>query len=161
MYCATCGTPVAPGLSFCNRCGTNLKKESNGSKENSLPGYLISAVVLVAIFGLGIMCGGAIALKKGAELQEPAVVFFMVLCFAIVGFVELFLVRQVSRVIESGRKQEHLDQLTPQQQPLFQPALVPASEVRAAQLRTAPEPVTSVTENTTRTLGHSFRPSLK
>jgi predicted nucleic acid-binding Zn ribbon protein len=159
MYCATCGTPLAPGLSFCNRCGTSLNKERAASQENSIPGYLISAVVLVAIFGLGIMCGGAIALKKGAEMQEPAVVFFMLLCFAIVGFVELFLVRQVSRVIESGRKQESLDQLP--QQPLFQPALVPASEVRAAQLRTAQEPVTSVTENTTRTLEHSFRPSLK
>jgi hypothetical protein len=124
-------------------------------------GYLISAVVLVAIFGLGIMCGGAIALKKGAELQEPAVVFFMVLAFAVVGFVELFLVRQLSRVLDSSRKQEGLDQLTQQQQPLFQPALVPASEIRAAQLRTVPEPVMSVTENTTRTLEHSFRPSLK
>ena len=160
MYCATCGTPVAVGLSFCNRCGTNLKKEPVGSRDNSTPSGLISAVVLVAIFGLGIMCGGAIALKKGAELQEPAVVFFMVLAFAIVGFVELFLVRQLSRVLDSSRRQEGLDQLT-QQQPLFQPALVPASEIRAAQMRTVPEPVTSVTENTTRTLGHSFRPSLK
>lgn len=160
MYCANCGTPVAAGLSFCNRCGTNLKKESAGSRDDATVNSLVSAVVLVGIFGLGIMCGGAIALKKGAELREPAVVFFMILSFAIVGFVELFLVRQLSRVLDSNRKQESLDQLT-QQQPLFQPALVPASEIRAAQLRTVPEPVTSVTENTTRTLEHSFRPSLK
>jgi hypothetical protein len=161
MYCATCGTPVAAGLSFCNRCGTNLKKEPVGSRDNSTVNSLVSAIVLVGIFGLGIMCGGAIALKKGAELQEPAVVFFMILSFAIVGFVELFLVRQLSRVLDASRRQEDLDQLPQQQQPLFQPALVPASEIRAAQLRTMPEPVTSVTENTTRTLEHSFRPSLK
>ena len=122
MYCATCGAPVASGLSFCNRCGTSLNKERTGSPENSMVTSLITAVVLVAIFGLGIMCGGAIALKKGAELQEPAVVFFMVLCFAIVAFVELFLVRQVSRVLDSGRKQERLEQSMQQQQPLFQPA---------------------------------------
>ncbi|MCU1264060.1 MAG: hypothetical protein JWM21_378 [Acidobacteria bacterium] len=161
MYCATCGTPVAAGLSFCNRCGTNLNKERAGATSNPIGGYLISGVVLVAILGLGIMCGGAIALKKGAELQEPAVVFFMVLCFAIVAMVEVFLVRQMSRVLDSGRNQERQEQLTKQQQPLFQPALVPASEVRAAQLRTAPEPVTSVTENTTRTLEHAFRQSQK
>ena len=117
MYCATCGTPLAPGLSFCNRCGTRLNKDRDASHGNSVVSNLIAGVVLVAIFGLGIMCGGAIALKKGAEMQEPAVVFFMLLCFAIVGFVELFLVRQVSRVIESSRKQNHLD--TAPQQPLF------------------------------------------
>jgi predicted nucleic acid-binding Zn ribbon protein len=159
MYCATCGTPLAPGLSFCNRCGTSLNKERAASQEKSLVGSLITAVVLVAMVGLGTMCGGAIALKNGAELKEPGVVLFMVMTFVIVALIELFLLRQVSRVIESGRKQEQLDQLP--QQPLFQPALVPASEVRAAQLRTALEPVTSVTENTTRTLEHSFRPSLK
>jgi predicted nucleic acid-binding Zn ribbon protein len=161
MYCASCGTPVASGLSYCNRCGTSLNRERTSERQNPIAGYLISGVVLVAILGLGIMCGGAIALKKGAELQEPAVVFFMVLCFAIVALVELFLVRQMSRVLDSGRKQERPEQLPKQQQPLFQPALVPASEIRAAQLRTAPEPVTSVTENTTRTLEHAFRQSQK
>jgi predicted nucleic acid-binding Zn ribbon protein len=158
MYCSTCGTPVASELSFCNRCGTNLNKDRGGSQENSLAGGLITGVVLVAILGLGIMCGGAIALRKGGEFQEPAVVFFMIMCFAIVGFVELFLVRQLSRVLEAGGSQKRLEQPS---QPLFQPALVPANEVRAAHLRTVPEPIPSVTENTTRTLGHSFGQSLK
>jgi hypothetical protein len=121
-----------------------------------MAGGLITGVVLVAVLGLGIMCGGAIALKKGAELQEPAVVFFMILSFAMVGFVELFLVRQLSR-LRGGRDQQRLAEPA---QPLFQPALVPASEVRAAHLRTLPEPI-SVTENTTRTLEHSFGQSLK
>ena len=156
MYCSTCGTPVAAELSFCNRCGTNLNKDRGASPENSMAGGLITGVVLVAVLGLGIMCGGAIALKKGAELQEPAVVFFMILSFAMVGFVELFLVRQLSR-LRGGRDQQRLAEPA---QPLFQPALVPASEVRAAHLRTLPEPI-SVTENTTRTLEHSFGQSLK
>jgi len=157
MYCATCGSPVTSGLSFCNRCGTGLKKERSGSKENELGGGLIAGVVLVAILGLGIMFGGAIALKKGGEFSEGAVVFFMMMTFAIIGFVELFLVRQLSRVLGTGVRRE----TEQHQQPLFQPAVVPASEVRAAHLRTLPEGVPSVTENTTRTLENSFRQSLK
>ena len=158
MYCSTCGVPVASELSFCNRCGTNLNKDRDSSPNNSLAGGLITGVVLVAILGLGIMCGGSIALKKSAELQDPAVVFFMVLCFGIVGLVELFLARQLSRVLGAGSNQNLLEQTA---QPLFQPALVPASEVRAAHLRTVPEPIQSVTENTTRTLQHSFGQPLK
>lgn len=158
MYCSTCGIPVAAELSFCKRCGTSLNKERGASEEKSLAGGLITGVVLVAVLGLGIMCGGAIALKKGAELQEPAVVFFMILSFAIVGFVELFLVRQLTRLVGGGRDQKRMSESV---QPLFQPALVPASEVRAAHLRTLPEPISSVTENTTRTLEHSFGQSLK
>ena len=158
MYCATCGSPVTAGLSFCNRCGTSLNKDRSRSKENELGGGLIAGVVLVAILGLGIMFGGAIALKKGGEFSESAVVFFMMMTFVIIGFVELFLVRQLSRVLGTGGKRETIEQ---PQQPLFQPAVVPASEVRAAHLRTLPEPVPSVTENTTRTLENSFRQSLK
>ena len=161
MYCANCGTPVASGLSFCNRCGTSVNKDRSRSKESELGGGLIAGVVLVAILGLGIMFGGAIALKKGGEFSEGAVVFFMLLTFAIIGFVELFLVRQLSRVLGTGSKQQRQELTSQQHQPLFQPAVVPASEVRAAHLRTLPEPVSSVTENTTRTLENSFRQSLK
>lgn len=158
MYCSNCGTPVASELSFCNRCGTVLNKDRTGTRESGAVGALITAVVLVAIFGLGIMCGGSIALKKGGEFSADLVGLFMIFSFTLVGFVEVFLVRQLSRVLASGNKQELASQPP---QPLFQPAVVPASEVRAAHLRTLPEPISSVTENTTRTLEQSFRPSLK
>jgi len=156
MYCSTCGTPLNAGLSFCNRCGTNLNKEPAGAFEKSLAGGLITGVVLVGILGLGLIIGGSIALKVAAEFNEAAVVFFMVLSFATIGCVELLLMRQLSRVLGKGREQMQLEQPA---QPLFQPALVPANEARLAHLRTVPEPVTSVTENTTRTLEHSFRES--
>jgi predicted nucleic acid-binding Zn ribbon protein len=158
MYCATCGAPVTTGLSFCNRCGTSLNKDRGRTKESELGGGLIAAVVLVALLGLGIMLGGSIALKKGGEFSEDVVGFFMVLSFAVIAFVEIFLVRQLSRVLGSGGRRERVDT---QELPLFQPAMVPASEVRAAPLRRLPEGMPSVTENTTRTLENSFRESLK
>ncbi len=157
MYCATCGSPVSAGLSFCNRCGTSLAKERTIEKENTPTGLLISAVVMVAIFGLAITFAGAIALKKGAELGEPVVVFFMLMCFVTIALVELFLMRQVSRVTDAGRNRKQAGQLPQIQEPLFQPAMIPANEIRRSQLRTAPEGVSSVTENTTRTLAHAFR----
>jgi hypothetical protein len=68
--------------------------------------------------------------------------------------VELFMLRQLSRVLgESSRRNERVDQ----PQPLFQPATASPNELRAAPLRTLPEPIPSVTENTTRTLEHSLR----
>jgi predicted nucleic acid-binding Zn ribbon protein len=154
MYCATCGSPLAAGLSFCNRCGMNLNKDRETVPEKSMAGGLITGVVLVAILGLGLIVGGSIALKNGADFQEPAVVFFMLLSFLIIGGVELMFTRQLSRALGKGRDQARLAQPA---QPLFQPALMPASEARVAHLRTVPEPVTSVTENTTRTLGNSLR----
>lgn len=158
MYCSTCGTQLTAGLSFCNRCGTSLNKERDrgGDQDKSVAHGLIAGIVLVAILGLGAICGAAIALKVAAQLQEPAVVFFMILSFAFVGMVELFMVRQLSRVLGKGAEPARLEQPA---QPLFQPALMPASEARVAHSRTVPEPVTSVTENTTRTLGKSFRQS--
>jgi predicted nucleic acid-binding Zn ribbon protein len=156
MYCATCGAPVTAGLSFCNRCGTSLKKDR--PRESELGGGLIAAVVLVALLGLGIMLGGSIALKKGGEFSEGTVAFFMILTFAILAFVEVFLVRQLSRVLGAAGKRPRVDT---QELPLFQPAMAPASEVRAAPLRRLPEGMPSVTENTTRTLESSFRQSLK
>jgi predicted nucleic acid-binding Zn ribbon protein len=156
MFCSTCAAPLAAGNSYCNRCGTNLNKDRTPAQEKSITGALITAVVLIGVLGLGLIIGGSIALKLGAELQEPAVVLYMILGFAVVGSTEVMLMRQLSRVLNKGRDHK---QLEAPPQPLFQPASVAANDVRVAQLRTTPEGIASVTENTTRTLGRSFRES--
>lgn len=156
MYCSSCGTPVTGGLSFCNRCGASLK-ERNEAGHPGVAGGLITAVVLVAIFGLGIMFGGAIALRKGGDLNMDIVGIFMFFTFLIVGTIEIFLLRQLSRVLGAPGKARQAEQAPP----LFQPSSVPANEVRAAPLRALPEPIPSVTENTTRTLEHAFRESTR
>jgi hypothetical protein len=156
MYCSTCAAPLAPGISFCNRCGINLNKDRPVDVGKSLAGGLITAVVLIGIIGLAAVIGGSLALKIGGEFHEAAVVLFMCLSFLVVGTVEVLLLRQLSRVLGQGREHKVLEQPS---QPLFQPAMMPPSEARLAALRSVPEPVTSVTENTTRTLEHSFRQS--
>src|SRR5947209_10496251 len=101
MYCSGCGTPVTSNLSFCNRCGTSLK-ERGETKEKGIVTGLISALVLVGIFGLAIMFAGAIALKKGGDLNMDVVGMFMFFTFVIVGMIEFCLLRQISKVIAGG-----------------------------------------------------------
>jgi len=132
-----------------------LSKEPDDKKGSGVAAGLITAVVFVALGGLGIMFGGAIALKNGGGLTEDVVALFMLLTFAVVGTVEVFLLRQLSRLLESGRKVRQVEQ----QQSLFQPSSVSPHELPRAPLRTFPEAVPSVTEHTTRTLQQSAKDS--
>lgn len=145
MYCAACGTPMAPGLSFCNRCGMSLK-ERNDSKPDSVPAYL-TAISIIGVAGISLMLGGAIALRNGAHLGEDIIGIFMLMTFFIVAMLEIFLCRQLSRLIRASEKREALAQ---------PPLLVGMPlEGRGPQARALAEPLSSVTENTTRTLEYS------
>ena len=144
MYCSACGTPLAPGLSYCNRCGMSLKERQEGSKTGAITAFLI-AITLIGIVGLVIMLGGALTLRKDAGMGEEIVGLFMFMTFFIVALTEFLLVRQLSRLtgsVESKARelpQHHVTQ----------------GEFRPDQPRTLPEPLPSVTENTTRTLEYS------
>lgn len=143
MYCIACGTPLAPGLSYCNRCGASLKERSE-TKSNSIPAFL-TAITLIAIAGLGIMLGGALTLKRDADMNHELVGFFMFFTFVIVVLTEVLLVRQLSRL--TGNTEERRVEAPAQ--------FVPGPDVRSLPARTSVEPIQSVTENTTRTLEYS------
>jgi hypothetical protein len=148
MYCSACATPVAPGLSYCNRCGMSLKTRSE-SKTGAIAAFL-TAITLIGIAGMGIMLGGTLALKKEANLGADELGLFMVFTFCIVVLVEIFLVRQLSRFSSGDKKKD----VTPQYP-------VMPYELPAAQPRTLAEPISSVTENTTRTLDYSRNEPLR
>ena len=151
MYCSACASPVTAGLKFCNRCGANLRKDEEATSSN-LGAGLIWGVVMVTLFGLGIMFGGAIALKNGGGFDSETIGLFMTFCFLTIGTAEVFLLRQLSRVLAAPYRNQRLENTAP----LFQPATsAPGRELRA--VRDTAEPIASVTENTTRTLEHSFR----
>src|SRR4029077_4378113 len=103
MYCAACGTPLAPGLSYCNRCGMSLKEPNSDAKPVPVNSYL-TAITIVGIVGLSLMLGGAIALKNGADFHEELIGIFMFMTFVIVGVVELSLCRQLSRLNRAAEK---------------------------------------------------------
>jgi hypothetical protein len=145
MYCSNCATPLTPGLSYCNRCGANLKEPEVST--TAVSAYL-SAITAIAIAGLGVILGGAIALKNGAEFHEEMIGMFMFMSFIIIGIIELSLCRQLSRV--SGSKKNRVQM--PTQTPVdFRATATP----RELHPRSLSDQVPSVTENTTRTLDYS------
>ena len=143
MYCSGCGSPIAPGLSFCNRCGTSLKERS-GSREVGAIGAIVTAMVVVALAAMGLLLGGPIALKREGGFGEELIVLFMFLTFLICAFSEIFLYRQLSRLTNPKREPMALPA-----QPMMQ------AEFRAPQPLSLAEPSASVTENTTRTLEYA------
>jgi predicted nucleic acid-binding Zn ribbon protein len=143
MYCSGCGTPIAPGLSYCNRCGMNLK-ERRDAKTPSVAAFL-TAITLIGLAGLGFMLGGTLALAESERAGRDIAGFFMFATFLIVAITEILLVRQLSR-ITSPNERKLTD--TPQRSVL-------PSEIHPVQPRALVEPVPSVTENTTRTLEYS------
>jgi len=149
MYCSTCATPLAPGLSYCNRCGASLK-EREDPKAGAVAAYL-TTITMVGLGGLGLMLGGAIALKNGAQLPDDIIGIFMLMAFLIIGIVEIFLCRQLSRVI--GNKEKSQSALP--SQPAMSTELRGPAELGGPQPRALSDPVSSVTENTTRTLDYS------
>ena len=126
----------------------NLKDRSEPSPANPtglVPAYL-TAISIVGIAGLALMLGGAMALRNGAHFDEDFVGFFMVMAFLLVALVEIFLCRQLSRISKGSLNQ----QLLPPPKQTAAPG-----EFRPPQPRALAEPVSSVTENTTRTLEYS------
>ena len=145
MYCANCGTQLMQGLSYCNRCGFNLKERTE--VENKPVKAFLAAITLLGIVGLGIMIGGSLTLSRDAHLSQDIVAMFMLFTFLMVSVIEFMLVRNLSRLLSTPKEN--------QSRPLMQP---PAhQDLRLPQTTNIGEPIPSVTENTTRTLEYARR----
>ena len=143
MYCASCGTQLVQGLSYCNRCGVSLKERTE-VHTGAITAFL-TAITILGIVGLGIMIGGPLVLRKEAGLSQELIGVFMLFTFLIVSVTEFMLVRNLSKLSTSKESQ-----------PRFLPPPVP-QELRLPQASSLGEPVPSVTENTTRTLEYARR----
>ena len=146
MYCASCGTPLTQGLSYCNRCGTSLRERS-GTNTGAISAFL-TAITLIGVGGLGLMFAGALVLRRGALLSQELIGFYMLFTFLIVSMIEIMLVRNLSKLMGEKEKKNYLP--GPQNVP---------NDLRLPQGTPFGEPVSSVTENTTRTLEYLRRDS--
>ena len=146
MYCQTCGNAIAHKTKYCNRCGAQLVTAGEVSPEKTpaekrLDDYL-DGLFWISVFGLGFIIGGTVVLSKIGVRD------FIVLGYAVLSTI-VFLINfgfslwgtlSIMRSSKDGK-------LTMQ----------PGHETRELgppKIDPMPIPVTSVTENTTR----SFEP---
>ena len=143
MYCANCGTALGPGLSYCNRCGFNLR-EKNESNTGVISAFL-TAITVLGTVGLAIMLFGAIVLRRKANLAPELIGVFMTFTFLIVSLTEFMLIRSLSKLLASKESKT-----------LSLPPPV-TNDLRLPRASNFGEPVPSVTENTTHTLEYVRR----
>jgi len=148
MYCSSCGATVPRELSYCNHCGARLvgaKDEAFSGTAGFTPDSLIWAIVGVFVCGLGSIIG-LIAVMKNYGLNDGlmnAAVVSIFLLMLVIEAVFIGLLMGKSRGKEkkqSGRLKEKA-----------------TKELEPAQPRALPEPLTSVTEHTTRAFEPIYR----
>ena len=145
MYCVNCGAPRTQGLSYCNRCGADLRERVESSNTGAITAFL-TAITLLGLGGLGILLGGALVLRRGALLSQELIGVFMLFTFLIVSMTEIMLVKNLSKLFNSSERKNHFPVAPPIPHDLRLPQGTPLGE-----------PVGSVTENTTRTLEYARR----
>jgi hypothetical protein len=143
MYCANCGTALGAGLSYCNRCGFNLREKTES--HTGVISAFLTAITVLGTVGLAIMLFGAIVLRRKANLDPELIGIFMTFVFLIVSVTEFMLFRSLSRLL--GSKESKVRSLPP---PV-------TNDLRLPQQSSLGEPAPSVTENTTRTLEYARR----
>ena len=141
MYYANCGTALGPGLSYCNRCGFNLR-EKNESNTGVISAFL-TAITVLGTVGLAIMLFGAIVLRRKANLAPELIGVFMTFTFLIVSLTEFMLIRSLSKLLASKESRTL--------------SLPVTNDLRLPRASNFGEPVPSVTENTTHTLEYVRR----
>jgi hypothetical protein len=145
MYCPSCGTELASELSYCNRCGANVKPISSqsGVPPRKLVGvaWAISiAVALITLGGFGMIFTLVMALiARGISLSSSGM-FWISFSLLVILAIDWLLVRQLSRVLDMP--QLPADAAQPKKSKL--------SQEPKRQIDAPPEPVSSVTEHTTR-----------
>lgn len=147
MYCENCGKHIDDSLNFCKSCGTQIKKQKDESK--SVLNSLISALIAVAVVGLGILVAlTAILLDKTPDVQP--VFAFAVFYLAVLFGICFMIARQISKVIDKKldieSKPGRPTFKTREEEPMVQ--LPPSITNPLEEFRQPP----SVTDSTTRTL---------
>src|ERR1044072_4283817 len=127
MYCANCGTPRTQGLSYCNRCGADLRERVEPSNTKAITAFL-SAITMLGVAGLAIMLGGALLLRRGAGLSQELVGVFMLFTFLIVSMTEIMLVRNLSKLSGSTERKNAFPAPPPVQHDLRLPQGTPLGE---------------------------------
>jgi hypothetical protein len=144
MYCAKCGGLVNNTLNFCNSCGAKLTRGKDSGGKPAAPLSLlicaVGALDIAALFVFALLT--LIFLERHVDERTMAAILTLYLFF--LAAVNFKLIRLITKLVgvyldNNGSTNE------------TQPANLPSKHT-TAQLDSPRQPVTSVTENTTRTL---------
>ena len=147
MYCQTCGAQLAQPLSYCNHCGADLntlKVEGQAGTAGTAIETLVWVIVGTTITLLGMALGALVLIKNGA-INERLGIAFVILTFVSLVVAEGVLVWRLLRLnrgVEEIRAVPKLNDLSTDE----------PNPVTVRALQEPLEPVSSVTEQTTRTL---------
>jgi hypothetical protein len=141
MYCSSCGVAVGNGLSFCNYCGARLPSTDTGIDSREIrPPFLVAAMAGIFVLGLpGIaflifMLSSALRLDPPSTMAFAWAAFFLLVALEVV-FLTLLLTEKLRKRAAPGKRE------------LQGPHTKELEEKYAGSLA---EPVSSVTEHTTR-----------
>jgi hypothetical protein len=144
MYCLSCGSAVPPGLSYCNRCGADLRPKENEVTRRSgpSPDSLVAGIVFVTIFGLGAVIVLMGVMSRVLHSSDGLINGFAAVTFLSVLLVDALFAWLLLRPKKSVKENVDITQLKE----------TIRAELHAARTSGLPEPVSSVTDHTTRTL---------
>src|SRR6266436_6507575 len=145
MYCSSCGVAVTQGLPYCNYCGAKLSSGDSGDKPpDTRPAGLVGGLVtmMVATFVMGLFAITIFmgVMKSVLHFEYGPLVAFTTLSFLIMLMLEGIFIRLLFRPFK------HRDS---EPRNTFQNNRASTKELEA-QSRLPMEPVSSVTEHTTR-----------
>lgn len=149
MYCLSCGSTVPQGLNYCNRCGAKVndsKVEASAKPAEAFPESLVWAIVAVLIAGIGVIIGLMAVMKEVVGFDMPIILAITVVSFALLLAVEGVLIWML---LSSRRMAKKLDE-TQQLKARTTKGLGEAEPRVLSEARVLTEPVSSVTEHTTR-----------
>ena len=151
MYCHTCGTRLAQALSYCNHCGANLstlKDQGQAETAGTAIDTLLWVIVGTTITLLGMALGALVLMKNGA-INERLGMAFVILTFVALVVSDGVL---VWRLLRLNRGAEEIRTVPP----LNDLSTAEPDPLTARALHEPLEPVSSVTEQTTRALEPSY-----
>lgn len=160
MYCSSCGAESTPGLNYCNRCGAGLNTQTLATREQGYSGSLTKPILLIggsvmfiSLCGFAILTEAATKMARNGFSQDPVMLMLLMGMITIL-VVDIMLIRQLSRFVTAALQPGRVTGNSPRQ---AKEMATPKQTNR--QLGARPEPIQSVTENTTRTFETVYRES--
>jgi hypothetical protein len=145
MYCSSCGVAIAANLTYCNFCGAKVSSEKTDAlaKTTELRYDSFIMTVMVGLFVLGLVAISVLlgTMKQVLQFDAGRLIAFAFLSFFMLVGLEGILISRLFWKRSTSEKTGRLAEST-----------MHTTKELEAHSRDAVEPVSSVTDHTTRTL---------